>query len=173
MRPTNLQAFLDIHYTLPLDDPDPPSDHHLSLDLRRSLPTETQMETATPSPRLTAEQAAIVILYVIDQYRREKEKDVTRLRFSRSTMRKLCLRKNLHESFAGEVITELAEWGWTMFPAGDDFALVQTSVLSSWLRLGSKRISAERRLLRKGDFRIISDMLKKIEPPPIEDDDDD
>ena len=123
--------------------------------------------------RLTAEQSAIVILYVIDHYRREKGKDITRLRFSKATMRKLCIRRNLHESFAAEVIVELAEWGWTMFAAGDDFALIQTSVLSSWLRLGSKRVAMERKRLRSGDFKVLQEMLNKIELPPLEDEDED
>lgn len=125
------------------------------------------------TPRLTAEQAAIVILYVIARYRKEKAKEITRLRFSRSTMRKLCLRKNLHDSFAADVIVELAEYGWTMFPTGDDFGLVQTSVLSSWLRLGSKRISSERKQLRNGDFSVLDDMLHDIELPPLDDEDED
>ncbi|EGG76118.1 hypothetical protein SXCC_03478 [Gluconacetobacter sp. SXCC-1] len=60
-----------------------------------------------------------------------------------------------------------------MFPAGDDFALIQTSVLSSWLRLGSKRVAAERKRLRSGDFKVLQEMLKKIDLPPLEDEDDD
>lgn len=124
-------------------------------------------------PRLTAEQAVIVILFAIDHYRREKEKDITRLRFSRMTMRKLCIRKNLRDSFVEELIAELAEVGWIMFSAGDDFALIQASMLDGWLRLGSKRIAGERRRLKAGDFAVLSEMKKRIELPPLADEDDD
>ncbi|WP_395372312.1 hypothetical protein [Komagataeibacter diospyri] len=131
------------------------------------------MAAASNPIRLTAEQAAIVILYVIDHYSREKAKEVSRVRFSKATMRKLCMRKNLHDSFAAEVIVELAEYGWTMFPAGDDFALIQTSALSAWLRLGSKRIAAERKQLRNGNLDVLEEMLDQIELPPLDDEDDD
>ena len=133
------------------------------------------MAAGKPS-RLTAEQAAVVIMYVIDHYRREKQKEINRLRFSKATVRKLCIRKNLHESFTAEVISELAEWGWTMFPAEDDFGLIQTSTLGGWVRLGSRRIAAQRKRLQRSDSSavqgIVDEMMQSIDIPNLDDDDD-
>ncbi len=112
--------------------------------------------------RLNAAQAAIVVLYAIEMYRREKEKEVNRIRFSRATMRRLCVRTNLHDTFAAEVASEVAELGWTMFPAEDDFGLIHTSTLKGWVRLGSKRIAAELKQLRKGNLHVLGDMMAEI-----------
>ena len=42
-------------------------------------------------------------------------------------------------------IEELAtEWGWIAFPHGEEFGLIDASVMSGWVRIGTRRIAEDR-----------------------------
>src|SRR5260221_4865702 len=102
--------------------------------------------------RVTAAEAALVTVFLINRYVAEKGKEVSRLRLSRSSVRRLALRANLRESFVEEWRDALAtDWGWIAFPLGEQFGLIRDDSVSGWVRLGTTRIAAQRKKLKTCD----------------------
>lgn len=104
-----------------------------------------------PKPgSLSGRQAAHMLLLLIQGYAHERDKDVSRLRISKASIIRLALRQNWSDKLERGMGAELAEWGWTIFPLGvNEFGLVKTVPARKWLKLGSKRLTAERRALRR------------------------
>jgi hypothetical protein len=111
------------------------------------------------SPRLTPEETALLTAYLIHLYEAEKQKELTRFRLSRDSVRLLGLRANLKEAFITDWIEALANgWGWVAFPHGEEFGLVRVSTISGWVRLGTKRVSEARKKLKRGDRSVLIEM---------------
>ena len=115
------------------------------------------------APRLTVEETALCIAYLIYLYAIEKGKDVTRLRLSRNSVRWLSLRATLRDAFVYDLIEELeSEWGWIAFPHGEEFGLVDASVVPGWFRIGTKRFAQDRLKLKRGDRSVLVKMREVL-----------
>jgi hypothetical protein len=124
------------------------------------------------TPRLTAQETALCTAYLIHLYTKEKGKDVTRLRLSRNSVRWLGLRGILREDFVDDWIEELAtEWGWIAFPHGEEFGLIEASVMSGWVRIGTRRIAEDRLKLKRGDGSVLEKMRVALAQRKLNDDD--
>lgn len=120
---------------------------------------------------LSAEETALVTAYLIHGYEQEKGKELTRFRLSRDSVRLLGLRANLRDAFAEEWRDALAsEWGWIAFPRGEEFGLIRSSAISGWVRLGTKRLSDDRRKLKKGDRSVLDRMQSELMAAKVQDD---
>ncbi len=59
-----------------------------------------------------------------------------------------------------------SEWGWIAFPHGEEFGLVDASVMSGWVRIGAKRMAEDHLKQRRGDRSVLvkmRDALKRRE----------
>lgn len=92
---------------------------------------------------ITSYQTALLILRAHEAYEAESDRALTRFRLNRKTMRKLSGRTNLRDAFIDDVREELIEFGWSMFPVGDQYALLRLDRVDSWQRIAAGRISAE------------------------------
>lgn len=127
-----------------------------------------------PSMRLSTTEAALVTAYLIRKYEDERGKPITRLRLSKSSLRRLALRHRLREAFVQDWQDELASgWGWIVSDHGDEFGLVRSEVISGWVRIGTKRIASERQKLRRGDRSVLGAISEYFGNASPEDDDTD
>jgi hypothetical protein len=79
---------------------------------------------------------------------------VTRLRVAEISLKRLWGRRRISPEFAEEVAEWLSSAGVTLFFAGTTYAVVKTSVVESWPRVTSKRISADVRAVAQGTFNF-------------------
>ena len=122
------------------------------------------MSGSPASSRLTVAETALFTAYLIHLYSLEKGKEVTRVRLSRDSVRWLSIRANLKEAFIEDWIEELAsEWGWIAFPHGEEFGLVDASVVPGWVIIGTKRIVEDRQKLRRGDLSPLAKMRDALQ----------
>jgi len=77
---------------------------------------------------------------------------VTRLRVAEISLKRLWGRRRISPEFAEEVAEWLSSAGVTLFFAGSTYAVVRTSVVESWPRVTSKRISSDVRAVAQGIF---------------------
>jgi hypothetical protein len=77
---------------------------------------------------------------------------VTRLRVAEISLKRLWGRRRISPEFAEEVAEWLSSAGVTLFFAGSTYAVVRTSVVESWPRVTSKRISSDVRAVAQGTF---------------------
>lgn len=94
---------------------------------------------------ITSYQAALLILRAHEAYQAESDRALTRFRLSRKTMRRLSGRTNLRDAFIDDVKEEMIEFGWAMFPVGDQYALLKLDRVDSWQRIAAGRIASELR----------------------------
>jgi len=114
-----------------------------------------------PKPyRLSAYEAAILTIYLIQAYGQEKGRNATRARISQATLRRLADRERLRSAFIDEWVDELAALGWSAFPVGDNFAIVESASTDGWPRIATSRIREELQKIHDGDteeFERIAD----------------
>jgi hypothetical protein len=76
-------------------------------------------------------------------------------------MRKLSGRTNLRDAFIDDVKEAMIEFGWAMFPVGDQYALLKLDRVESWQRIAAGRISSELKMAVKSpedfDFDALED----------------
>lgn len=101
--------------------------------------------------RLSAFETAILTIHLIQSYSHEKGRNATRARISQATLRRLAARERLRTALIEEWIDELAALGWSAFPVGDNFAIVETASTDGWPRLATPRIGLELRKIHDGD----------------------
>lgn len=77
---------------------------------------------------------------------------MTRLRVAEISLKRLWGRRRISPEFAEEVAEWLSSAGVTLFFAGSTYAVVRTSVVESWPRVTSKRISSDVRAVAQGTF---------------------
>jgi hypothetical protein len=80
-------------------------------------------------------------------------------------------RRRISPEFAEEVAEWLSSAGVTLFFAGSTYAVVKTSVVESWPRVTSKRLSADLQKVAQGTFDF--DTLEPLLAAPEQDDGDD
>lgn len=121
--------------------------------------------------RHTPQATAMLIVINAKLYQQEREREISRYRFSHNTLRRFSGRSTLRRSFLDELSDELAELGWIFVPLGAEFAVVDLSKSDSWVKLSSKRV---------GDLGLLGASAEDIEaqydrfiPPANETDSDD
>ena len=120
------------------------------------------MDTDTTSSRLSPAEAALFAAYLIHTYEQEKGRNITRLRLSRQSVRRLALRHRLREAFIAEWQDELASVGWIAFEHGEEFCLIRTDAASGWVRIATKRVAAEREKLQRGDRSVLETLREAL-----------
>ena len=101
-----------------------------------------------PTPR----ECALLVLHLIQAKEQDRGKEVTRLRVAEISLKRLWGRRRISPEFAEEVAEWLSSAGVTLFFAGTTYAVVKTSVVESWPRVTSKRISSDVRAVAQGTF---------------------
>lgn len=75
-------------------------------------------------------------------YELEKEREVSRYRFSYSTLTFIANRQRLSHEFLKELDDVLIELGWSFINMGDSFAIVKTEKINQWTKLAYKRVES-------------------------------
>jgi len=102
--------------------------------------------------KLDARQAALTLLYAIEERGERRGKELSRARLSQFTLKRLWNRESLGEAWLAEVHDWLLSVGWTLFYAGTTFGIVKTSVVEDWPRIASKRIQGMLDQVAAGQF---------------------
>ncbi|MGV8864085.1 hypothetical protein BFW88_16495 [Pseudomonas fluorescens] len=99
---------------------------------------------ATKRIKLNAYHTALGLIINSKIYADEKQKDISRFRFSRPTLRAISGWKRLSEVFVRDVSDELYGIGWTLIELSDtELAAIQTSKISVWPKLGGGRVTSQ------------------------------
>ena len=106
----------------------------------------------------SAARAAKILICNALLYELEKEREVSRYRFSYSTLSFIANRQRLSPDFLTELDNELVELGWSFINMGDSFAIVKTDKVNQWTKLAYKRVED---LVDCSDEEI-SDKLKEL-----------
>lgn len=88
----------------------------------------------------SAARAAKILICNALLYELEKEREVSRYRFSYSTLAFIANRQRLSPDFLMELDNELVELGWSFINMGDSFAIVKTDKINQWTKLAHKRV---------------------------------
>ncbi len=96
--------------------------------------------TIMSSNRRKAGPSAKLILINGKSYEKERGRQVTRYRFSETTLRRISRRKALRQGFLTELEEEVAELGWLFFRLGPDYAVIDLTKSSTWTKLTSVRV---------------------------------
>ena len=110
------------------------------------------------SPSTTAKLALINI----KRYSDEKEKEYSRARMSKDTVRWLSGRTVLRDSFIEELTDAFRHLGWHFFTHNDtEFALLQVDKANVWPKISSKRVRGLIQLAEQGIVEDIDDEYQK------------
>ena len=88
----------------------------------------------------TAVKTAQILICNALLYALEKEREVSRYRFSYTTLAFIANRQRLSSEFLKELDDVLAELGWSFINMGDTFAIVKTEKINQWTKLAYKRV---------------------------------
>lgn len=103
--------------------------------------------------RKSIQDTAKLLLINAKLYEEEKGKEVSRHRISPHTLKRISKRQALREGFLKSLTDELAELGWIFIKLDDQFAIIDSNKIESWVKLSSKRLS------ENGYFDLQSDCL--------------
>jgi hypothetical protein len=101
--------------------------------------------------RQTPAHTAMLILINAKLYEREREKEISRYRFSLQSLRRISGRRAIRDRFVSELDDELAELGWHLIQLGNEFAVMELEKLESWVKLSSKRLDEPGYLTLSGE----------------------
>ena len=104
--------------------------------------------------RVDQREAAMLLLYAIEERGQRRGKELTRARLSRVTLRRLWNRESLSEPWLAEVNNWLLSAGWTLLSTGSTFGVVKKSVVENWPRIASKRIQEVLDKVATGSFEF-------------------
>lgn len=94
------------------------------------------------SPEATARLLIIIALLLAEESVPARE--ITRYRFSSTTVRRAGRRSYLTESYLSDLAEELAQLGWILLRiSSDQFALLRTDKASSWIQVSTKRLNLD------------------------------
>lgn len=96
-------------------------------------------------PRIKRSPAETATLLVLNAalYGEEKGREVSRCRFTRESLRQTSGWARLSQPFLDELTEELTAIGWRLMEHTDtDFAMLQTSKVDVWPKIGNKRLGA-------------------------------
>ncbi len=91
-----------------------------------------QMNSAVKTAKILISNALL--------YELEKEREVSRYRFSYTTLAFIANRQRLSPEFLKELDDVLVELGWSFINMGDSFAIVKTEKINQWTKLAYKRV---------------------------------
>lgn len=115
--------------------------------------------------RKNLETIAKLILINGKLYEQEREKEISRYRFSAQTLRKISGRKVIRQSFLDDLQDELAEIGWYLIRFENEYAVIDINKISSWVKLSSKRLVENNIIDLEGDqLDLIFDEKFPYEP---------
>lgn len=123
--------------------------------------------------RPTASETGVLTRHLIRTYGEEKGKGVTRVRISSETVRTLANRRHLRDVFIADWIDDMADSGWSVFPVGDNFAVLQTDTIDGWPRIASKRIRGILKRVHNGDLEALDEIDEAVDGAAAADEDDD
>ncbi len=86
---------------------------------------------------------AVLFLRLVDLKNEGREKPITRLKISASSLRALWLRPHLRPDFVQEVGDWLLRADWILFYTGKMYAAVSTGVVPNWPRISSNQFDDE------------------------------
>src|ERR1700722_17548828 len=104
-----------------------------------------------PQPRRTALATAQLIVLNAKAYAEEKNREVSRYRFSADALKRLSNRQRLHDGFLYDLDDELLGLGWIFARRSEsEFAVIDDAKATAWPKLGPKRLK-DNGLLDKND----------------------
>jgi len=112
----------------------------------------------------TARECALLLLRLIEVKEQERQREVSRLRIAEISLKRLWGRRRISPEFAEEVAEWLSGADFTLFFAGTTYAVVKTSVVESWPRTTSKRLSADLLEVARGAYNFSE--LERLLPAP-------
>lgn len=122
------------------------------------------------------DQAALLLLRLLQAKRAKREKELTRVRLAEVTLRRLWGRARLTEPFIGDVAERLFAAGWVFFFAGTTYAAVKQTAVEAWPRASSRIIASEIEAALSGqlDYSTLEHLLtrspkaQEVEPAEAE-----
>lgn len=111
------------------------------------------MKVTKPNRKLEAHEAAVLLVYNARKYQEERGKEVSRLRFSLTTLQQLTSRKRISDEFIVDLQLALEELNWSMCEVGgkpdksgiiqstDEFGMIQSKKLEAWPKLSIERVA--------------------------------
>jgi hypothetical protein len=117
----------------------------------------------------TARECALLLLRLIEVKGEARKREITRLRVAEVSLTRLWGRRRISPEFAEEVAEWLSAADFSLFFAGTTYAVVKTSVVESWPRATSKRLSADVLKVAQGAYDFSE--LEYLLPVAKEDED--
>jgi hypothetical protein len=102
----------------------------------------------------TAQECAILVILLVLGDRSGEQREISRVRLSEITLKRLWGRHRLTEEFLAEVQEWLFRAGWALFYAGTTFAMVKTKAVEGWPRASSKRLQDKLDDVANGQFNF-------------------
>lgn len=90
--------------------------------------------------RRSPKAAAQLLIINAKLYEEERQRQITRYRFSINTLRMISNRRAIRDTFLSELDNELAELNWLYFRLGAEFAIISLDKADSWVKLSAKRL---------------------------------
>jgi hypothetical protein len=111
---------------------------------------------------LTDRQCALMILASLEERgsRRADGKVLTRARFTRLTLKRLCDRETITQAWIDRVNESLMKAGWVLIDAGTTYGAVKVSVVENWPRAISKNLKSE--LAKVKEERFVWNKLERL-----------
>jgi hypothetical protein len=147
---------------MPRNKPD-----EISNDRMEAGPVDTVAGLYKP----TARECALLLLRLIEVKEKERQREVSRLRIAEISLKRLWGRRRISPEFAEEVAEWLSGADFTLFFAGTTYAVVKTSVVESWPRTTSRRLSVDLLEVARGAYKF-SD-LERLMPAPSQEEGED
>jgi hypothetical protein len=86
--------------------------------------------------------------------RRKDGKPLTRARFSRLTLKRLCQRQTITQPWIDRVNEPLMAAGWVLIDAGTTYGAVKVNVVENWPRASSKNLRSILDQVKSGTFNF-------------------
>lgn len=100
---------------------------------------------------LNSQECALLLLHLISLRSRDGA-EVSRVRLSELTLKRLWGRERLGREFLEETQEWLSRGGWTLLYARTTYAAVKTSAVLGWSRLSSKRMLDDLKKINEGVY---------------------
>lgn len=103
--------------------------------------------------RRSAATVAQLLIINVSLYGTEKDKEVSRYKFSSTTLRSLANRQQIRAAFKDELFDELYELGWYLIVLDNEYGMFSLQKLDSWIKLSGVRLRSKS-ILKKSDEDI-------------------
>ncbi|MFZ1388364.1 MAG: hypothetical protein WBP46_16040 [Thiolinea sp.] len=103
--------------------------------------------------RRSAATVAQLLIINVGLYSAEKDKEISRYKFSSNTLRSLANRQQIRESFTNGLFDELYELGWYLVFLEGEYGIFSIKKLESWIKLSGIRLKSKN-ILKKSDDEI-------------------